>query len=122
METKEFIDKIENLYKSVNGKGIKGKAKTLKDRLIKMYLDENYYLKILEKDKWLYETLNGELGYALAVAVKAEDKLEYLVRCKDEDYRQKHNLMNAEECDNKVALTLVGENVFMNAIQQYKMS
>lgn len=119
---KEFEEQLNESFKEFNGpKSLIENMKRLKKDLLKAYQNQQIFDLLIKKNQWLHSTLQGQLGYALVGAVTNEDKLSYLVNCKNKDYQQQHNLVKVGDCNHQVVLTLVGKLAYEELYREQKV-
>lgn len=119
---KEFEEQLNESFKEFNGpKSLIENMKRLKKDLLKAYQNQQIFDLLIKKNQWLHSTLQGQLGYALVGAVTNEDKLSYLVNCKNKDYQQQHNLVKVSDCNHQVVLTLVGKLAYEELYREQKV-
>lgn len=118
----EFEQQLNESFKEFNGpKSLMENMKRLKKDLLKAYQNQQIFDLLIKKNQWLNSTLQGQLGYVLVGAVTNEDKLSYLVNCKNKDYQQKYELVKVSDCNHQVVLTLVGKIAYEELYREQKL-
>lgn len=118
----EFEQQLNESFKEFNGpKSLMENMKKLKKDLLKAYQNQQIFDLLIKKNKWLHSTLQGQFGYLQVGAITNEDKLAYLVNCKNKDYQQQNELIKVSDCNNQAILTLVGKLAYEELYREQKL-